>query len=121
MKPIKDLGMLFPNENSNRQRRYGLFKCGECGIEFKSQISKKTNDSINMICGSCGKVIGGKSNIKHGDARNRLYRIFCNMKSRCNNNNVPSYVYYGARGIKVKWNNFEDFKSWSLLNGYRDN
>lgn len=50
--------------------------------------------------------------------RNPLYTTWLDMKSRCNNPKSNSYVYYGARGIKVcaawRW-----FKNFSEDMGYR--
>jgi hypothetical protein len=47
----------------------------------------------------------GHKNLKHGQARPEsrgpTYRSWECMKSRCNNENDPSFKHYGARGIKV--------------------
>lgn len=39
------------------------------------------------------------------------YNIWAGMKSRCNNENEPSYVNYGARGISYceRWEHFANF------------
>jgi hypothetical protein len=37
---IKNLGMLFATENSKERKRFGLYKCGFCGTEFKSNTYK---------------------------------------------------------------------------------
>lgn len=63
---------------------------------------------------------------KHGNGNldDRLYRIWCAMKSRCRNPKTIGYHNYGGRGIKVceDWiNHFPLFKEWSLSNGYADN
>ena len=53
----------------------------------------------------------------------RLYRIWKDMKTRCNNPNFPLYKVYGGRGIKVcnEWeDSFENFYEWSMDNGYSD-
>lgn len=46
------------------------------------------------------------------------------MKQRCYNpNDADSYIYYGARGIKVcdEWkDDFSAFESWAMSHGYRD-
>lgn len=42
------------------------------------------------------------------------------MKQRCTNPKHTSYRYYGARGIIVEWSNFKEFKSWALVNGYKN-
>lgn len=54
----------------------------------------------------------------------RLYSIWHNMKTRCNNIHASNFKYYGAKGIKVckEWSvNFQSFKSWAMNNGYKDN
>lgn len=63
-------------------------------------------------------------NYKDGRKGTRLYRIYNAMKSRCYNPNIPSFKYYGGRGITVcnEWlNDFSTFKEWALNNGYNDN
>lgn len=66
-------------------------------------------------------------NIKHGDTARgktqRLYRIWSGMISRCTNENVDSYKYYGAKGISVceEWKDYVKFKQWAESNGYNDN
>lgn len=77
-----------------------------------------TND---LLCGnyqSCGctkaERIGAKKRT-HGHTpvgvRSRTYRIWTNMKTRCQNPRASNYSYYGARGIEVcnEWKIFENF------------
>jgi hypothetical protein len=55
--------------------------------------------------------------------RERLYVIWTNMKSRCNNKNYKNhYEYYGGRGITVcsEWAEYQKFRDWALSNGYDD-
>ena len=57
------------------------------------------------------------------NTKNRLYRIWAEMKRRCENSDRPNYRNYGGRGIKVcqEWkNSFETFREWALNNGYSD-
>lgn len=59
----------------------------------------------------------------HGKSRSRLYRIYCNMKTRCYNKNNIRYKDYGERGINIcnEWlNDFMSFYEWSMNNGYAD-
>lgn len=53
----------------------------------------------------------------------RLYKIWCDMKYRCNNKNAINYKSYGGRGIKIckEWLEFPAFCKWALENGYSDN
>lgn len=58
----------------------------------------------------------------HGEGHSRLNNIWNGMRSRCRNANHKDYKYYGGRGIKVceEWNNYINFRDWSLANGYDD-
>ena len=61
---------------------------------------------------------------RHKGSNSRLYGIWTNMKSRCNNKNFPKYRVYGGRGITIcpEWNNsFTSFRDWAVANGYSDN
>ena len=54
---------------------------------------------------------------------NRLYRIYKGIKQRCLNQNNHAYHNYGGRGITIcdEWlNDFDEFRRWSLCNGYDD-
>lgn len=82
-----------------------LCDCGK--ITIKAGIYLRIGDTK-----SCGCLVGDRCaarNYKHGFSHNhRLYLTWKMMRARCNNPNFPSYVNYGARGIKVckRWDNF---------------
>ena len=64
--------------------------------------------------------MGGIRNSWYGT---RLYRIYYNMRSRCLNENVPCYEYYGGKGVRIcdEWlTSFESFRDWALSNGYEE-
>lgn len=54
--------------------------------------------------------------------KERLYRIWSNMKNRCNNPNECGYKNYGGRGITYcnEWETYPPFRTWALENGYSD-
>lgn len=58
----------------------------------------------------------------HRMSDTRLYRIWCDMKNRCYNENVNNYHSYGGRGIKVcnEWLDPSSFFSWAKDSGYTD-
>jgi len=58
-------------------------------------------------------------NYKHGGKGTRMYRIWKELISRCND---KSNKNYGGRGISVcdYWKNFINFREWSNTNGYSD-
>lgn len=43
--------------------------------------------------------------------RIREYNCFACIKARCNNRNNPKYNYYGGRGVKCLYKNFQEFIS----------
>ena len=46
----------------------------------------------------------------------RLYKCWCDMKSRCYNGNSKNYHQYGGKGIVVcdEWkNDYQTFRIWS--------
>jgi len=49
--------------------------------------------------------------VKHGMERSPEYRVWTNMRQRCQNPNHNSYKHYGAQGIEVcdKWEDFSSF------------
>lgn len=103
--------------NNNVVRHYFIVKCVKCG-----EISKK--DRFTMCKGQsrCKCSYVNEPHIEKGHTR--LYNAWCNMKSRCYNENHHRYRIYGARGIKVcdEWvNNYNNFYKWAIENGYRDN
>lgn len=51
-----------------------------------------------------------KPNLKHGMRKTRLYKIWNEMKYRCNNPRFKDYHNYGGRGIGVEWKSFEEFR-----------
>lgn len=54
-------------------------------------------------------------------SKTKLYKKWSDMKRRCYNQNNCNYKYYGGRGIKVceEWlEDYTNFKTWALENGY---
>lgn len=59
----------------------------------------------------------------HAQRNSRLYRIWLNMKNRCNNPHYHHYERYGGRGITIceQWiTDFSAFQRWAFANGYAD-
>lgn len=54
--------------------------------------------------------MGGK--IKHGGTGTKLYRVYCGIVARCESEKDKSFRYYGGRGIKNLFGNFEEFRQW---------
>lgn len=108
-----------PNNKNN-----WLCKC-KCGNNKIKSIYY--NDIINGKSLSCGCLRNErvqKSNSTHGESNTRLYSIWLAMRKRCENKNFIEFYNYGGRGISVcnEWkHSFENFRDWSLINGYEEN
>lgn len=56
--------------------------------------------------------------------KSRLYKVWIDMKNRCNNPNNHNYTRYGKKGIKVckEWEeDYKKFYNWAIENGYKEN
>lgn len=59
----------------------------------------------------------------HRETNTPLYRMWYNMKVRCNYPKSDHYRFYGARGITVcpEWeDSYEAFRDWAVESGYVD-
>lgn len=112
---IKDTG------ERKRNNVIWLCKC-DCGNTVKVEAVSLKRGNTNS-CGCLQKETAKIMMFKHGDCKERLYKIYNSMKGRCYNYKNDNYRLYGYRGIKVcdLWvNNYLSFKKWALLNGYND-
>lgn len=68
---------------------------------------------------SCGCIFM-ETITKHGGYGERLYKIWSQMKERCNNPHNKHYSYYGGKGVAVceEWTEYAPFRDWSIKNGY---
>lgn len=96
-------------------------KC-DCGNETVVRAMYLKNGSTKS-CG-CYKADRIKAaSLKHGMSGTRLWRIWNNMHSRCEQENSSQYSYYGERGVEVceEWSEFKPFMEWALSSGYKEN
>lgn len=102
-------------KRNNCKRIIYLCKC-ECG-NLKEIDAASLRKGDTKSCG-CLKI---EKATKHGLSNSKLYRIWADMLQRCENENSPNFKYYGAKGITVfqEWHEFENFKEWSIRNGYK--
>lgn len=99
------------------------YKCiCDCGnetfVRYSSLVNKRTTS-----CGCLHKEQLGNMRRKHGFShKERLYSVWLDIKDRCYNKNNNHYESYGGRGIKMCdiWlNDYGEFRSWCIGNGYR--
>lgn len=96
----------------------------ECSCSCGGTIILPTHRASGKGAQSCGclrketLLINRNNPTKHGLHKHKLYAIYHSMKDRCSNPKSQRWEYYGGKGIKVLWENFESFYEWSYLNGY---
>lgn len=117
LKVIK-LGDYYLDKSGDKRRKW-ICKC-DCGNTKMALSNELKSGRIK----SCGCLKHKPYHTTHGLSETRLYRIWGNMKSRCNNPKVDCYENYGGRGISIceEWaNDFNKFYQWAMNNGYSDN
>ena len=119
---IEDLGMIYATENNKSKARFGIYKCGFCGTNFKAN-TYDINRGYIKSCGCYHKRRAKESNITHGLGTTKLYKIWGDIKRRTLNPKHKHYKYYGGRGITIcdEWLDVQNFYDWAMLNGYEEN
>ena len=90
-----------------------LCDCGNISIVRISSLKKN-----RYGCSKCKKYL----ETANGFSRNRIYKIWKKMLSRCYNSKEKFFYRYGKRGITVcdEWkNDFMAFYNWANNNGYK--
>lgn len=99
------------------------YKCRcSCGTEKDFYIGNLRTGKTKS-CGCLRKEKTAERMRSHGDRRTRLYSIWTNMKTRCENESHPNYEGYGGKGVTLcsEWGeSYGEFRKWALANGYRD-
>ena len=118
---IEDLGMMFHTESSKRKYRFGIYKCGLCGNNFKANTND-INRGHTKSCGCYQKRIASGSPKTHGLRNTRLYITWIGIKGRTLNPKNKRYSDYGGRGITIceEWLDVQNFYDWAMSNGYSD-
>lgn len=96
-----------------------LCDCGNTAYVVGSHLANGHTQS----CGCLRIDTTSKMGYSHGLHGTRLYRIWANIKTRCNNPNAPNYKFYGGKGIAIcdEWGgDFQTFYEWAMDNGYKD-
>jgi hypothetical protein len=105
---------------SNGQRNVFTCLC-DCGTRKNVRSDHVLGGRI-VSCGCYHREVTGNITKSHGMKNTRIYRIWRNMHTRCENKNSTGYELWGGRGISVceEWRRFEPFYEWAVANGYRD-
>lgn len=94
-----------------RDKRYTMFTCRcDCGV-VHDFIASNVKRLHTQSCGCIAKKVISDRSKTHGMSKTRIYRIWCNVKNRCSKKSHHNYRWYGGRGIRCEWSNFEAFYS----------
>lgn len=103
-------------KDSHGSKSYWLCKC-DCGKEVVVRTDLLTSGNTK----SCG-CLHRELSAARGDGRSRekLYRIYWGMKTRCEDTKSQYYYLYGGRGIKIcdEWQDYTKFREWAISSGY---
>jgi hypothetical protein len=120
---IKEAG--FEQVPSGTKRKMALYKCF-CG-KLKRMCIYNVKSGVSKSCGCVGieklRKMGllkgrNKGSFRHGMFGTRFYNTYYSIQKRCNNEKDISYRFYGERGIKNEWADFQDFYK-DMFESYR--
>ena len=97
----KIFGRLTVVEYSHTKGGKAFWHCiCSCGNEVVVPTGHLSNGHTKS-CGCYKNELIGNRNKSHGMRHTRIYRIWLNMKNRCNNPRDDTYKHYGDRGVTV--------------------
>jgi hypothetical protein len=107
--------------------KQGHHICWVCRCDCGNIVPLVSGDNLKIgdikSCGCLRKELTINRNLKHGQTKTRIYRIWSGMLNRCFNSKNKDFEYYGGRGITVcdEWSNsFQTFYDWAMSHGYSD-
>jgi len=94
----------------------------DCGNE-KDVRGSDLRRGRTTSCGCLQKERVRAAHTIHGQCYSRLYSIWTNMHTRCENPHSTNYDNYGGRGVSVceEWHDFANFMQWAERTGYQEN
>lgn len=108
-------------EPNGHLRHRWMCKC-DCGT-VRTVKGRYLTSGRSCSCG-CDRISkNAKRMITHNMYKTRIYKVWEDMKSRCDNPHNNRYKNYGGRGITIcnSWReNFLNFYEWAINNGYTD-
>lgn len=82
----------------------------DCGQEHTVALGNLRSGGVKS-CGCLKRELLRAKLTEHGQTKTKIYRIWQNMLSRCQNSKLAAYKNYGGRGIQVcaRWETFSNF------------
>lgn len=103
---------------TKENRAMWLFEC-ECGNRVVLP-GKEVRTGNTKSCGCLKRDSSTERAFVDGRSKERLYKVWGGMMTRCYNQSSVGYKNYGGRGIYVcdEWHDYAKFRSWAIENGY---
>lgn len=100
-----------------------LCDCGNYTVVRSCALIQGITKSCSCLHKEIVKKSCKKNFEKHKLSKSRINNIWFNIKQRCYNPKNPNYKYYGKKNISLcpEWQNFKNFYTWAMNNGYKDN
>ena len=95
-------------EGSNKWNKVTWLCHCDCG-RYKVIVGTSLQSGNTKSCGCLHDEQIRELFTTHGERHSREYSAWCSMKGRCKNPNNKDYKHYGARGIKICNEWFNDF------------
>lgn len=117
---VLHLGRIAGKEGGQK-RTFVLAACPFCD-EVKSYVYHKLKTGHTKSCGCQSSKAVMLSKGVSGQSKSRLYKVWTDMKTRCDNPKSTAYPSYGGRGISYdrSWFRFSTFEHDMSL-GYQEN
>ena len=129
-RPIDLVGQKFGRwtvirKTEQRQSKSIMWECRcDCGtVRVVNGANLRRGLTVSCGCYNSEQAIKHcEAMAKHDMYKDRLYRVWCGMKARCETPSARNYKNYGGRGISVceEWKEFIPFYEWAIANGYND-
>jgi hypothetical protein len=74
--------------------------CGNICVRILTNLTYGLRQGRSLACRDCSQRLNASKIVTHGKSKTPTYKIWCDMKKRCENPNNKSYPNYGGRGIK---------------------
>lgn len=104
---------------SGSYRTFWLCQC-DCGNQKVLRSDTFRSGTGRRVTVSCGCYVRNRKSPAYIDDRSstKLYHVYYSILQRCNNPKDKGYHYYGGRGIKCLFRDWDEFRDWSLSHGY---
>jgi hypothetical protein len=110
--------MMVPSGSRERPAYAVQCECGKALIVLQENLTS----GHTLSCGCLQQERASEANSAVLRRMPKLYHVWRQMQERCNNPRTPSFMHYGAKGVKVcdAWLVYDNFAEWASSSGYAE-